>query len=52
MLKSPNGETIIFAGEALYAGRVMGTVEAALASGLEAAQTILTGCPATITDGG
>ena len=32
---------IFFAGEALYAGPDMGTVEAALASGLEAARTIL-----------
>jgi hypothetical protein len=33
---------LFFSGEALYAGRDMGTVEAALASGREAAQTILT----------
>jgi monoamine oxidase len=41
-LKSANGEAIFFSGEALYAGPVMGTVEAALASGQETAQTILT----------
>jgi monoamine oxidase len=40
-LKSPDGGAIFFAGEALYAGPDMGTVEAALASGLEMAQTIL-----------
>jgi monoamine oxidase len=34
---------IFFAGEALYAGPDMGTVEAALASGRETAETILTG---------
>jgi monoamine oxidase len=32
---------VLFSGEALYHGRDMGTVEAALASGLETAQTIL-----------
>jgi monoamine oxidase len=42
VLKSPGGEAIFFSGEALYAGPVMGTVEAALASGQETAQTILT----------
>jgi monoamine oxidase len=42
VLKSPGGEVIFFSGEALYAGPVMGTVEAALASGQETAQTILT----------
>jgi monoamine oxidase len=40
-LKKPDGGAIFFAGEALYAGPDMGTVEAALASGLETAQTIL-----------
>jgi monoamine oxidase len=40
-LKRPDGGPIFFAGEALYAGPDMGTVEAALASGLETAQTIL-----------
>jgi monoamine oxidase len=39
-LREPGG-AIIFAGEALYAGPDMGTVEAALASGLETAQMIL-----------
>jgi monoamine oxidase len=42
LLKSPNGEAIFFGGEALYAGPEMGTVEAALASALELAQSILT----------
>jgi monoamine oxidase len=41
VLKKPNGDAIFFSGEALYAGPDMGTVEAALASGLETAQTIL-----------
>jgi monoamine oxidase len=40
-LRRPDGGAIFFAGEALYAGADMGTVEAALASGLEAAQMIL-----------
>ena len=34
---------VFFSGEALYAGPEMGTVEAALASGLETVQTILSG---------
>ncbi|OAF07719.1 amine oxidase [Bradyrhizobium centrolobii] len=34
---------VLFSGEALYRGRDMGTVEAALASGLETAQMILRG---------
>lgn len=34
-------DTILFSGEALYRGRDMGTVEAALASGLESAQRLL-----------
>jgi monoamine oxidase len=42
-LKQPNDLAIFFSGEALYAGPVMGTVEAALASGQETAQTILMG---------
>ena len=41
-LASPAGAAIFFSGEALYHGRDMGTVEAALASGLETARTILT----------
>src|SRR5439155_3665449 len=40
-LRTPDGDAIFLAGEALYAGPDMGTVEAALASGLESAQTIL-----------
>ncbi|HXO91064.1 MAG TPA: NAD(P)/FAD-dependent oxidoreductase [Stellaceae bacterium] len=40
-LRKPGGGAIFFAGEALYAGPDMGTVEAALASGLETAQAIL-----------
>jgi monoamine oxidase len=40
-LKKWDGGAIFFAGEALYAGPNMGTVEAALASGLETARTIL-----------
>jgi monoamine oxidase len=43
VLRKPNGDAIFFSGEALYAGPVMGTVEAALASGQETAQTVLTG---------
>ena len=43
VLRKPNGGGIFFSGEALYAGPEMGTVEAALASGQETAQTILTG---------
>jgi monoamine oxidase len=46
VLRRPNADAIFFSGEALYAGPDMGTVEAALASGLETAQTILTGFPA------
>jgi len=41
ILKQPGDGTVFFSGEALYAGPDMGTVEAALASGLETAQTIL-----------
>jgi monoamine oxidase len=41
ILKQPNGGLIFFSGEALYAGADKGTVEAALASGRETAQTIL-----------
>jgi monoamine oxidase len=41
VLKKSNGDAIFFSGEALYAGPDMGTVEAALASGQEAARTIL-----------
>ena len=47
LLRTPDGGVILFSGEALYAGPDMGTVEAALASGQETAQAILTGFPAT-----
>jgi monoamine oxidase len=47
VLRKPNGDAIFFAGEALYAGPDMGTVEAALVSGQEAAQSIITGSPST-----
>jgi monoamine oxidase len=40
-LRKPDGGAVFFSGEALYAGPEMGTVEAALASGRETAQTIL-----------
>jgi monoamine oxidase len=40
MLRAPAG-AVFFSGEALYSGPDMGTVEAALASGLETAQTLL-----------
>jgi monoamine oxidase len=40
-LKRPDDGLILFSGEALYAGRDMGTVEAALASGHETAHAIL-----------
>ena len=39
-LARPDGRPVLFSGEALYRGREMGTVEAALASGLKTAQTI------------
>ena len=45
VLRKPNGDAIFFSGEALYAGPDMGTVEAALASGQETAQTIIAGSP-------
>jgi monoamine oxidase len=41
VLASSSGAAVLFSGEALYRGRDMGTVEAALASGLEVAQTVL-----------
>jgi monoamine oxidase len=47
VLRKPAGDAIFFSGEALYGGPDMGTVEAALASGQEAAQTILAGCATT-----
>jgi len=40
-LSKPDGRPVLFSGEALYRGRDMGTVEAALESGLETARTIL-----------
>ena len=40
-MSKPDGGGIFFAGEALYAGPDMGTVEAALANGLETARIIL-----------
>jgi hypothetical protein len=40
VLASSNG-SVLFSGEALYRGRDMGTVEAALASGRDTARTIL-----------
>lgn len=40
-LKDPGDRTVLFTGEALYAGPDMGTVEAALASGAETAKAIL-----------
>jgi monoamine oxidase len=43
VLRKPNGDGIFFSGEAVYAGPDMGTVEAALASGQDTAQTILMG---------
>jgi monoamine oxidase len=42
-LRKPDAGAVFFSGEALYANRDMGTVEAALASGEETAQTILAG---------
>jgi monoamine oxidase len=47
MLRKSNGDAIFFSGEALYSGPDMGTVEAALVSGQETAQTILMGSSAT-----
>jgi monoamine oxidase len=43
VLRKPHGDAIFFSGEALYTGPDMGTVEAALTSGQETAQTILIG---------
>jgi hypothetical protein len=40
-LAGPEGGVIFLFGEALYRGRDMGTVEAALTNGLETARTIL-----------
>src|ERR1700686_4081035 len=41
VLSRIDGGAVFFSGEALYRGRDMGTVEAALASGLETARTLL-----------
>jgi len=41
-LRKPGSGAVFFSGEALYAGRDIGTVEAALASGRDTAQAILT----------
>jgi monoamine oxidase len=41
VLSNANGGAIFFSGEALYRGRDMGTVEAALASGLETARMLM-----------
>jgi monoamine oxidase len=43
VLSTPTGAAIFYSGEALYRGRDMGTVEAALASGLATAQSVLRG---------
>lgn len=43
VLSTPTGGAVFYSGEALYRGRDMGTVEAALASGLAAARTLLRG---------
>ena len=47
VLRKPIGEAIFVSGEALYVGPDMGTVEAALASGQQTAQTILMRSPTT-----
>jgi monoamine oxidase len=41
ILSKPIGDTLFFAGEYLYEGTAMGTVEAALTSGLRAAERVL-----------
>jgi monoamine oxidase len=41
VLSNSNGGSVFFSGEALYRGKDMGTVEAALTSGLETARRIL-----------
>jgi monoamine oxidase len=43
VLSRSDGGAVFFSGEAFYRGRDVGTVEAALASGLETARTILRG---------
>ncbi len=41
VLSTPAGGAVFYSGEALYRGRDIGTVEAALTSGLETARTVL-----------
>jgi monoamine oxidase len=41
VLRTPVGETLYFAGEAIYEGNAPGTVEAAFQTGLEAAEKII-----------
>ena len=41
VLSRIDGGAVFLSGEALYRGRDMGTVEAALASGLETARTLI-----------
>jgi monoamine oxidase len=43
VLSTPTGGAVFYSGEGLYRGRDMGTVEAALASGLATARAILRG---------
>jgi monoamine oxidase len=43
VLSMPAGGSVFFSGEALYRGKDMGTVEAALANGLETARTVIGG---------
>ena len=45
LLRSSNGDGVFFSGEALYSGRDVGTVEAALASGSETARALLSARP-------
>ncbi|MGC1577885.1 MAG: hypothetical protein WA813_17505, partial [Beijerinckiaceae bacterium] len=40
LLRSSSSDDVFFSGEAFYSGRDVGTVEAALASGLETARTL------------
>lgn len=51
VLRAPDTAGILLSGEALYAGPEMGTVEAALASGQQSAQTILDGYAARPASG-
>jgi len=41
LLRSSSSDDVFFSGEAFYSGRDVGTVEAALASGLETARTLV-----------